>query len=46
MRVFVCENCRTQVTVPKKKGRTHVGHIKHMYCYNCKKITPHVQIAE
>jgi len=44
--VFACEECGTKVVAPKKNGRTHRGHVKHMYCHVCRKETAHIQIED
>lgn len=43
-RRFMCCNCGLTVDAPKVKGRTHPGHIKHMYCCQCKETTKHIQM--
>lgn len=40
----MCCDCGLTVDAPKVKGRTHPGHIKHMYCCRCKDTTKHIQM--
>ena len=44
MRKFQCSVCGEKITAPKLRGRTHEGHIKHMYCRVCQEETEHIQI--
>lgn len=43
-RLFQCSMCGRHTPAVKFKGRTVPGHIKHMYCLACRKVTEHVQI--
>ena len=42
-RDFKCPVCGARITMPKRKGRTHAGHIKHIWCYVCKQVQPFEQ---
>ena len=44
LRVFQCEECETKVVTTKWRGRSAPGHVKHMWCYCCKKETQHNQV--
>lgn len=35
-RLFICPECGVVVPATKYYGKTSVGHIKTMYCYQCK----------
>ena len=44
---FVCPDCGTIISIPRKKGDQHpTGHIKHMHCYKCKETTGFVEIKQ
>lgn len=42
-RTFQCTVCGTEFPATKTKGMTHIGHVKHMYCFKCKTTQPCVQ---
>lgn len=44
IRIFKCSQCGMTFPASKTKGVSHYGHLKHMYCYKCKKETPCVQV--
>ena len=40
-----CERCQSQFVIFRKKNELRGnGHIKHMWCYRCKSITPHIEV--
>jgi hypothetical protein len=42
-----CKCCETKFPIWRKKHKNHSkGHIKHMYCYVCKKDTEHIELDE
>ncbi len=42
-----CTKCGRVVTIPRKASRNKsAGHIKHLWCTNCRKRTPHEEMAE
>lgn len=43
LRRFRCKECGTVVPATKTLHKTSIGHIKHMYCYVCKRETEHEQ---
>lgn len=43
VRYFICSECGYEMPATKASGMTHRGHIKHMYCPKCQKITLHEQ---
>ena len=43
-RLFQCPQCGTVIPALKRKGKTHPGHVKHMYCFVCRTVTEHIQI--
>lgn len=46
LRTFICDCCGTRMTAYKKSNKlTKPNHIKHMYCYKCKKDMPFRQIS-
>lgn len=46
LRDFRCCECGVVVTATKKLNRTTgPGHVKDMWCFRCKKETPHIQIS-
>lgn len=46
LRDFECSICGAKMSFPKKPNRkTANGHIKHAYCYRCKKVTPFEQVS-
>lgn len=45
MRTFQCDECGQVIDAPKYRGRTHIGHVKDMYCYRCQRETKHTQIG-
>lgn len=41
---LICEECGGSMLIPRKRGqRREQGHIKHMYCYKCKKTTGFIE---
>lgn len=45
VRIFKCPTCGQKAYAPKKKGKlTATGHIKTLYCPNCKKKRKQIQI--
>lgn len=39
-----CTECNEKIPIPRKRGQMREnGHIKHMYCPYCKKITPFIE---
>lgn len=41
---LICEECGAIMQIPRKRGqRREKGHIKHMYCYKCKKKTAFIE---
>lgn len=46
VRDFRCDVCGTVTPATKRRGRrTSLGHIKTMYCYQCRSVTQHTQIG-
>lgn len=46
IRDFRCTECGNIATATKGRGnKTGQGHVKHMYCYVCQRITKHEQIS-
>lgn len=44
---LVCECCETVFPVPRKKsGRRGKGHVKHLWCYKCKDVKAHIELAD
>ena len=43
-RMFQCPVCGAVIPATKRFGKTNPGHVKTMYCYQCKTETDHVQI--
>ena len=43
VRDFRCAVCGTVAPATKTRHKTSKGHIKHMYCYVCQKVTEHEQ---
>jgi len=42
-----CENCKNVVTIQRRLSKMHGhNHVKHMYCYKCKQVTPHIEKKE
>lgn len=46
IRTFRCTVCGTRMVATKARGKTGIGHIKHMWCFMCKERTEHIQIDE
>lgn len=43
---LICKECEQAMYVPRIVGRFRPkGHIKHMYCVNCRKVTEHREIS-
>lgn len=41
---LVCEECGSSFKLPRKRAkRREEGHIKHMHCVKCNKVTAHVE---
>ena len=41
-----CKHCDNVFPIPRRKGsRRGSGHIKHLWCINCKDRTEHVELA-
>lgn len=43
---FICLKCKKKgipIRRPKRQAREK-GHVKHIYCVNCKKVSPHVEL--
>lgn len=42
-RYFKCSECGETLPATSTKKNTKEGHVKHMYCFKCKKVTMTVQ---
>lgn len=41
---LLCEECGNEMLIPRKRGwRREKGHVKHMYCYKCGKVTGFIE---
>lgn len=42
---FYCEECGMKIPLPRKKRKQREkGHIKHLHCVKCQKITAHTEV--
>jgi hypothetical protein len=42
-----CECCNSVFPIWRKIGRNKSqGHVKHLHCYSCKKVTAHIELDE
>lgn len=46
-RVFRCPVCGSKILAPKRniRRRTHFGHRKAIWCFQCRKVVNHIQIS-
>ena len=44
---LICKECGTIMIIPRyKNSMREKYHIKDIYCYNCEKITKHIEVHE
>lgn len=42
-----CKGCRNVTQIHRKRSKMREkNHIKHMYCYKCKEVKPHIEVKE
>jgi len=42
-----CLTCSSRMTIQRKESKDRAaGHIKHMWCFTCKKLKPFVELDE
>ncbi|QYC50970.1 ribosome associated inhibitor A [Staphylococcus phage PG-2021_40] len=41
---LICEECNNEFIIPRPRAKKREeGHIKHMYCSKCMKVTAHIE---
>lgn len=41
---LICEECGGTFPIPRKRHQLRKrGHVKHLWCYRCKKVTAHIE---
>lgn len=41
---LICEECGSTFPIPRKRYQLRKrGHVKHLWCYRCKKVTAHIE---
>lgn len=42
-----CKECGNVTRIHRKRSKMREkNHIKHMYCYKCREVTPHIEVKE